>query len=326
MDDRRAALDDATAHAWAVVLAGGEGIRLRSLTRAIVGDDRPKQYVPLISADSLLRQTLERAARLSPPERTVVVSHERHACWLAAEFAPDRSPKVLLQPENKETAAGVMLPVYWIAARDPEATVVVFPSDHFVLEGASFVAHVAEVVAFVERQRDRVVLLGARATEPDTEYGWIQPGEAVGATASGPISRVDRFREEPTREVAAMCLAREWLWNTFVMVAKASTLVSVADVLVPELHRRLTAVTPLFGTQREAWAIRQAYEFLPRQNFSETVLQAALPFLAVSTLPPLTWSDLGTPHRLFKLLRTLRISPAWMRGRQPGLGAARRAG
>jgi len=324
--DRRAVLDDATARAWAVVLAGGEGIRLRSLTRAIVGDDRPKQYVPLMGADSLLRQTLRRAAQLSPTERTVVVSHERHAAWLDAEFAADRGPTVLLQPENKETAAGVMLPVYWIAARDPEATVVVFPSDHFVLEGAAFVAHVAEVVAFVEHQRDRLVLLGARATEPDTEYGWIEPGEAVGATTSGPISRVARFREKPKREAAAMCLAREWLWNTFVMVAKASTLVSVADVLLPELHRRLTAVTPLFGTPREAWAIRQAYESLPRQNFSETVLQAGLPFLAVSALPPLTWSDLGTPQRLFKLLRTLRISPRWTRGRRPGLGAAQRAG
>jgi mannose-1-phosphate guanylyltransferase len=254
------------------------------------------------------------------------VSHERHACWLAAEFAADRGPKVLLQPENRDTAAGVLLPVYWIAAREPEATVVVFPSDHFVLEGAAFVAHVAEVVAFIERQRDRVVLLGARATEPDTEYGWIEPGEAVGATTSGPISRLVRFRKKPKREAAAMCLAREWLWNTFVMVAKASTLVSVADVLLPELRRRLTAVTPLFGTQREAWAIRQAYESLPRQNFSETVLQAGLPFLSVSALPPLTWSDLGTPQRLFKLIRALGLASPWIRERRPSLQGAQRAG
>ena len=326
MDDHRAGLADTTARVWAVVLAGGEGIRLRSVTLGIVGDDRPKQYVPLMGGDSLLRQTLMRAARLSPTERTVVVSHERHACWLAAEFAAKQSPKVLLQPENKDTAAGVMLPVYWIAARDPEATVVVFPSDHFVLEEAAFVAHLAEVVAFVDRQRERVVLLGARATEPDTEYGWIEPGEAVGTTTAGPISRVACFREKPTREAAARYLAGEFLWNTFVMVAKASTLVSVADVLLPELHRRLTATTPHFGTQREAWAIRQAYEFLPRQNFSETVLQAAYPFLAVSTLPPLTWSDVGTPQRLFKLLRTLRLSPAWMRGRRPDLAAAQGGG
>ena len=313
---------DTRAFPWAVVLAGGEGIRLRSVTRAVVGDDRPKQYVPLMGADSLLRQTLVRAARLSPTERTVVVSHERHAGWLAAEFSPGSGPTVLLQPENRGTAAGVMLPVYWIAARDPEATVVVFPSDHFVLEEGAFLAHVAEVVTFVERQPDRLVLVGARATEPDTEYGWIEPGDAVGATTSGLISRVARFREKPTRQVATMCLGREWLWNTFVMVAKASRLVSVADVLLPELHRLLTAVTPFFGTRREAWAIRQAYESLPRQNFSEMVLQAGLPFLAVSALPPLTWSDLGTPQRLFKVLRTLRISPAWMRGRRPGPSAA----
>jgi mannose-1-phosphate guanylyltransferase len=68
--------------------------------------------------------------------------------------------------------------------------VVVYPSDHFVLEGAAFLAHVAEVVAFVDRQRDAIILLGARATEPDTEYGWIEPGGRVGATASGPICPV----------------------------------------------------------------------------------------------------------------------------------------
>jgi mannose-1-phosphate guanylyltransferase len=326
VDDRRAVLDDATARAWAVVLAGGEGLRLRSLTRAIVGDDRPKQYVPLVGADSLLRQTLARAARLSPTERTVVVSQEHHAGWLAAEFGADRGPTVLLQPANRGTAAGVMLPAYWIAARDPEAPMVVFPSDHFVLEESAFLAHVAEVVAFVERQPNGIVLLGARATEPDTEYGWIEPGDALGVTTSGPISRVARFREKPTPQAAAMCLAQEWLWNTFVMVAKATTLVSVADVLLPELHRRLRAVTPFFGTQHEVLAIRQAYDSLPHQNFSETVLQAGLPFLAVSALPPLTWSDLGTPRRLFKLLRTLRISPAWMPGRRPRLAVARRAG
>ena len=317
---------DEAAGAWAVVLAGGEGMRLRSVTRAIVGDDRPKQYVPLIKTDSLLRQTLARAARVSPRERTLVVSQQRHAGWLAADLGTDRAPRLLLQPENRDTAAGVLLPVYWIAGRDPDATVVVYPSDHFVLEEAAFVAHVAEVVAFVDRRRDGIVLLGARATAPDTEYGWIEPGDAVGATAAGSICRVARFREKPTPQAAAMCLARGWLWNTFVMVAKASTLVSVADVLLPGLHRRFVAAAPFLGTGREGWALEQAYASLPRHNFSETVLQAGLPFLAVSALPALTWSDLGTPQRLFKLLRTLGISPPWMHRRRPALLAAQRAG
>jgi mannose-1-phosphate guanylyltransferase len=319
-------MNDHAATAWAIVLAGGEGVRLRSVTRAIVGDDRPKQYVPLITGDSLLRQTLTRAAGLSPRERTVVVSQRHHAGWLAPELGAHRGLTLLLQPENRDTAAGVLLPVYWIAARDPDATVVVYPSDHFVLEGAAFVAHVAEVVAFVARQQDGIILLGARATEPDPEYGWIEQGDAVGATASGRICRVARFREKPTPQAAAICLARKWLWNTFVMVAKVSTLVSAADVLLPALHRRLTAVTPFLGTRREAWALEQAYASLPRNNFSETILETGLPFLSVSALPPLTWSDLGAPQRLFKLLRALGIAPPWMRGRGPALEAAQRAG
>ena len=318
--------EDRAARAWAVVLAGGEGMRLRSLTREIVGDDRPKQYVPLIGGDSLLRQTLARAAWLSPSERTVVVSQRHHAGWLAEDLGADRGLTVLLQPENRDTAAGVLLPVYCIAARDPDATIVIYPSDHFVLERAPFMAHVAEVVDFVDRQRDGIVLLGARATEPDTEYGWIEPGDVVGATESGPICRVARFHEKPTLRVAALCLAREWLWNTFVMVAKASTLVSAADVLLPGLHRRLMAATPFLGTRREGWALEQAYASLPRHNFSETVLQAGLPFLSVSALPPLTWSDLGTPQRLFNVLKTQGIAMPWMRGRRPALLTAQRAG
>jgi mannose-1-phosphate guanylyltransferase len=296
------------------------------VTRAIAGDDRPKQYVPLIGVDSLLCQTMARAARLSPRERTLVVSLQRHAGWLAAHLGGHRESKLLLQPENRDTAAGILLPVYGIAARDPDATVVIHPSDHFVLEETAFVDHVAEVVAFVDRQRDAIVLLGARATDPDTEYGWIEPGDPVAATGSGPICRVARFREKPTPKAAAMCLAREWLWNTFVMVAKARTLVSVADVLLPDLHRRLTAVTPFLGTPRETWALERAYASLPRHNFSETILASGLPFLSVSALPRLMWSDLGTPQRLLKVLRTLGIVPPWMRALRPPLREAQRAG
>jgi mannose-1-phosphate guanylyltransferase len=303
-------------------LAGGEGLRLRPLIREVFGDDRPKQYAPLVAADSLLRQTLDRTRRLTTPERVVLVSQHRHAAYLARELDPGSRIKVLLQPENRDTAAGVFLPVYWAAWRDPSATIAVFPSDHFVLEETAFLAHVAEVVAFVERHPEWLVLLGARATEPDPEYGWIEPGDAVGATTSGPITRVARFREKPTPQSATACLARGWLWNTFVFVAKATTLVSLAETLLPDLHRWLSAVVPFFGTPREDWALREAYPRLPRSSFSRTVLQAGVPCLAVSALPALTWSDLGTPQRLLGLFRTLGIAPAWMQERGAGPGAS----
>lgn len=304
-----------TSRAWAVVLAGGNGIRLRSLIRDVFGDDRPKQFAPLVTDVSLLRQTLDRTGCLISPNRTVVVSCEHQSGWVARDVGPESRLKVLLQPENRETAAAVLLGVYWVASRDPDATIVLFPSDHFILEEGAFLAHVNEVIDFVEHHPGWVVLLGAPATAPEIDYGWIEPGEAVGATATGPITRVERFREKPTPRVAAACLARGWLWNTFVFVAKAATLGCLAEVLLPEVHHRLNAVAPFFGSRREAYALQVAYAGLPRSNFSHVVLQTGFPCLGVSMLPPLTWSDVGTPQRLFTLLRALRFAPAWMRGR-----------
>src|SRR3989442_16043812 len=85
---------------WAIVLAGGEGRRLRPLVRRLFGDDRPKQYIQLLGPASLLRQTLNRVGRLIPAERTVVVSRADHARYIARELGARPAPRVLLQPED----------------------------------------------------------------------------------------------------------------------------------------------------------------------------------------------------------------------------------
>jgi mannose-1-phosphate guanylyltransferase len=297
---------------WAVVLAGGEGTRLRPFVRQVIGDGRPKQYAPLFGHRSLLGQTLDRVARQFPPERTVIVSQWRHARWLAAEIAGPRAPVVLLQPDDRGTAAGVLLAVYWIHARDPEARVAVFPSDHFVLEEDALAAHTAEVLAFVGARPEWLVLLGARPTEPDPGYGWIQPGGVLQTLTDGAIARVDRFVEKPDRQTALACQRQGWLWSTFVFSASAATLVEIAQARLPHLHRILAAGAAFAENARERSAIEQAYRHVARQDFSVEVLQSGLPNLAVSTLPRLTWSDLGTASRLLGVCRTLGISPPWM--------------
>jgi mannose-1-phosphate guanylyltransferase len=294
---------------WAVVLAGGDGVRLRTVVREIVGDDRPKQYVPLVGPRPLLRQTLDRVGLLFPPARTVVVTQRAHAPHLAA-VGLHPAVTVLAQPANRGTALGLLLPVHWIAQRAPGALVGIFPSDHFVMEEHAFMAHVAEVAGFAEREPAWTVLVGARPTGCDADYGWVEPREVLAATGSGRIYRAGRFREKP--RAAARLRRQGWLWNTFVLIARVEALVAAGALRLPELHARLSALMAPTPEGPASAALEELYARAPSVNFSVAVLQAGLPALAVSELPPLTWSDLGTPRRLLALLHTLRLSPPWL--------------
>ena len=300
-----------TQHCWAVILAGGEGMRLRPLVRRMLGADRPKQYVRLLGQQTLLRQTLDRVSLAIPEERTLVITVRRHAGYISEEFSGGTHPRILAQPLDRGTAAGVLYPAHWIAWRNPEATVAIFPSDHFMLGETSFMAHVAEVVAWVEKHPERLVLLGAPPSSPEVEYGWIEPGEALGDVSTGPVRAVRQFWEKPSVARARACLESGHLWNTSVLVGKVATLVQTGWQALPALSDRLAHIEPFVGTPEEADAVRQAYELMPRANFSKDVLEATGDALAVSRLPRIVWSDLGSPHRVMEALTRMRIRPEW---------------
>jgi len=297
--------------AWAIVLAGGEGARLRPLTRQICGDDRPKQYVPLLGRRSLLRQTLDRIELAFPPARTVVVTVRSQNHLVVRELAGSHAPHVLAQPEDRDTAAGVLFAAHWLSWRYPEATVVVFPSDHFVLEEHVFMKHVREVATFVTRHPEWLVLLGSQPGEPEVEYGWIEPGDPLGWSTAGLISRVRRFWEKPSAEQARACFVGGCLWDTLVCVARVGTFLEAGRHLLPRLYERLGGIAPFAGTDDERWAVQQAYTLMPRANFSRSIVEPCPAFLAVSKLPAVTWSDLGTPRRVLDVLRKVKIAPPW---------------
>ena len=310
--NRRAARPEPAARMWAVVLAGGEGSRLKPLVRRLFGDDRPKQYVPLLGPTSLLRATLDRVGRLVPVERTLVVSQYDHSRYLDRELDDFAAPHVLLQPENRGTGTAVLYAAHTIRRLDPGAIVAVFPSDHYIREEDAFLAHVAEVSGFVERHPERLVLLGARPTSPEPEYGWIRPGSTIGDTSSGPICRVQGFLEKPEPESAQRCMSSGWLWNTFAFVTSLPALLGAGRELLPEVDDRLSLIAAFSGSRHEGWAVRQAYSMMPTTDFSRSILERCPPWLGVSSLSGLMWSDLGTPRRVVGIASTLPMQPLWM--------------
>ena len=289
---------------WSIVLAGGEGTRLRPLVQRIHPDGRPKQYAVIVGSRSLLRRTLDRIALEIPPERTVVVATRAHERFFASEFSG--IAKVLVQPVARGTAAGILLPAHWISRLDPEAIVAVFPSDHFIAEDAAFMREIHRVAGFAARHPKRIFLIGARPDSPETGYGWIEPGAEFG---NPDIHLVKRFWEKPSPGTAQACMERGCLWNTFVMVAKVSAIVEAGRRALPLLNDRLAQIGPSWGSDAEGRSIERAYASIPAANFSDSVLAAFPSLLAVATLPPLTWSDWGTPERVLETLRHEGLVP-----------------
>jgi mannose-1-phosphate guanylyltransferase len=298
---------------WAIVLAGGEGTRLRSVTRELYGQARPKQYAVLSGTRSLLLQTLDRVARLVPPRRTIVVTLASHAGYLTAELADLPGMTVLAQPCDRGTAAGVLLPAHWIRARDPRATVVVFPTDHFILEETRFMRQVAEAAHQAREHPEWLVLLGSPATEPERDYGWIEPGGRLGWEGGMPFRQVRSFLEKPTETEVRHLYELGCLWNTFVFASSASALIEAGRQAIPLLHDRFVRLTVFTGTRHEPWAMEQAYLLAPHAEFSRSILEEPSLPLAVGAIDAFSWCDLGTSERVARSLRSLGApTPSWL--------------
>jgi len=301
------------AHTWAVVLAGGKGMRLRDLTRHVYGEDRPKQYAVLTGGKSLLRQTLDRVGLGVPASRTVVVTMAGQGTYLSAELRcllP--TPYVLEQPKDRGTAAAILLAAHWIRARDSEAIIVVTPSDHFIEDDAAFMDRIGEVVEAAGRCPEQIVLLGAEPTEPETDYGWIELGPTHPGMGAAPLHRVERFIEKPDAATAQALFESGALWNTFVFGGRADALTELGRECLPSLHERLAGLDRFLGTEHERWAIAQAYEFAPRASFSRALLERCPDKLAVMRLCDVSWCDLGTSRRVLKKLDELGVRPDWV--------------
>ena len=292
---------------WAVILAGGDGTRLQSLTRTITGDDRPKQFVPVIGGSTLLDQTRHRTARSVRPSRTLVLVTRKHRRFYKS-LAQEISPSLLLeQPDNKGTAPAIIYALLRVATKSPQATVALFPSDHFFADDEEFMAHVDTAFKAVESRPEIVTLLGITPTSAEKEYGWIEPQRSVLGSAVRSITRVRRFWEKPSATLATSLLERGCLWNSFVMVGRVDALLRMTRAALPELYARFAELTPMFESAGEHRALANLYSQIHDTNFSHEVLAARPQDLAVMRVGDVGWSDLGEPSRVLATLAHLGV-------------------
>lgn len=307
----------ASSQTWSIVLAGGEGERLRPLTERWLGAHRPKQYCAFVGRRSMLQHTLDRAACFSGTDRTLVVVARHHAPDVWEHLPEHHWEKTLLQPSNRDTAPGIFLPLAHIHARDPEAVALILPSDHFVFPEQGFLAAVGRTIRAAHRLTDRLVLLGTRPDGPETEYGWIAPGATVDWLDGHAVRKVVGFHEKPSLLTAQHLFTTGGLWNTMVMACRVRTLWQLGWRWLPEMMGAFDGLKRHLGTESEPEVLEGIYETLPSANFSSQLVQRAVASAVVIELRDVVWSDWGNEKRIVETLRRI--------GKRPSFAAAGRS-
>jgi len=290
-------------HDWVIILAAGEGQRVKALMVDPDGTQIPKQFCRLEGRTSMLRWTVDRALRLVPARRLVCVVAEQHQRWWERELFDLPTENVVVQPKNRGTAPGILLPLMTVLHRDPLARVLVLPSDHYVEHEETLRNAIHTALSAPKTMDDRVVLLGMVPDEFHSDYGWIVP---KGAIQVDTVCGVRRFVEKPDSGRARRLMSRGALMNSLIFVGCGTAILDLFEQAVPALIEQFRAAPKLDG-EGASVAIRQLYGQLPKNDFSRDVLEQTPDRLAVLPVPRCGWSDLGTPARL-ELYRNRRQS------------------
>jgi mannose-1-phosphate guanylyltransferase len=229
-------------------------------------------------------------------KRIVTVVAAQHREWWERELSDCPTDNVVIQPRNRGTAAGILLPLLRIVQRDPRAGIIVLPSDHYVARESVLRRAIVEATQAVHLDESRVVLLGMTPRECDTEYGWIVP-----SAENQPVCKVTAFVEKPDRTKARFLLRHGALLNSLILVATGRTLLQLYDHAIPRL------VGEFISWRDEAaggpTALEALYQTLPSCDFSREVLEPSGECLSVVRAADCGWTDVGTPARLESFYR-----------------------
>jgi len=303
---------------WVIVLAGGEGTRIQPLIRRCLGFSCPKQYFTFCGKRSMLENTIDRASQFAGPERVITVIGKGHRRFLRHQNVQGM---VIEQPSSRGTGAGVFLPATHILAQDPEANVLIFPSDHFVSPKADFLDQVDHARRCADHLEDKLILMAAVPDMPETDYGWVEPGEGLPTPERNGkvvIREVRSFREKPCAEEARRCFERGYLWNTMIVAARLRALWRLGKQILPDVIEKFESFGPAGfsrlgkGRREERAAIARLYQSIPGFDFSSTFLTQAAGHCAVMPLQGVLWSDWGRPERVFDSLRRIGRRPQFL--------------
>ena len=275
-------------------MAGGVGSRFWPMSRS----SHPKQFLDILgTGQTLLQQTYKRFSKVCPKENIFIVIHESYRELIFEQIKGISGSNIISEPARKNTAPCVAYASYKIASLNPDARIVVAPSDHLILKESTFVKAINSCFKKAGSE-DCLVTLGIKPTRPDTGYGYIQFKESEAKESDNRIKRVKTFTEKPDLEMAKFFLkSGDFLWNSGIFIWSAKSIVAAFEKHVPEIHELFNSDRSKYNSPEEAEYVKGIYSNCKNISIDYAVLEKADNVYVRSSA--IGWSDLGTWGSLF---------------------------
>lgn len=280
-------------------MAGGIGTRFWPKSR----QSMPKQFLDILgTGKSFIRHTYERFAKLVPPENFLVVTNVRYKNLVLEHLPEIDESRVLCEPVGRNTAPCIAYAAYTLMRRDPDAEMIVTPSDHLILNEEDFRSIIVECLDFA-REKNALMTVGIKPTRPDTGYGYIQVSD------SSPISKVKCFTEKPNLELAQTFLqCGEFFWNSGIFIWKVRSIVEAFGKYLPEHHMLFSGVMNATGSDAERNIVDLAFAECRAISIDYGIMEKADNVYV--RCGDFGWSDVGTWGSVYQHSRKDRYANA----------------
>jgi mannose-1-phosphate guanylyltransferase len=280
---------------FCVIMAGGLGTRFWPVSRT----NQPKQFIDILgTGETLIQQTFKRFQKVCYTENIYIVTNEIYRELIKTQIPAIKDEQIICEPTRRNTAPCIAYANYRILQLNPEANIVVAPSDHIILKEDTFIEVITAALKST-KENDWLLTLGIKPSRPDTGYGYIQYNDQVTLTADSRIKKVKTFTEKPVLEMAESFLqSGDFLWNAGIFVWSLKSIMNAFEKYLPEIDNTFKEGMQYYNTRNEENFIKNAYTICKNISIDYGVMEKADNVYVLSS--EFGWSDLGTWGSLYE--------------------------
>ena len=281
---------------YCVIMAGGVGTRFWPISRTL----QPKQFIDILgTGESLIQQTFKRFQRICPTENIYIVTNEIYKEEIKSQIDEIQDFQIICEPTRRNTAPCITYANYKILQKNPNANIVVAPSDHIILNEDSFVETIKKALE-ASATNDWLITLGIKPSRPDTGYGYIQFNNNILWDKDARLKKVKTFTEKPVLEMAVSFLeSGDFLWNAGIFIWSLKSIMKAIETHLSDINSIFKEGIGIYDTKNENTFIKNAYTICKSISIDYGVMEKAENVYVLES--DFGWSDLGTWGSLYEI-------------------------